>query len=47
MAMVTPVLKKPSLDDSDLENYRPMSTLPFISKVMEKNCAPSTSVSFK
>ncbi len=36
-----------SLDDSDLENYRPMSTLPFISKVMEKNCAPSTLVSFK
>ncbi len=31
-----PVLKKPSLDASVLENYRPISTLPFISKVMEK-----------
>ncbi len=36
MAMVTPVLKKPSLDASVLENYRPISALTFITKVMEE-----------
>lgn len=32
----TPVLKKPNLDPADFANYRPISNLPFISKIMEK-----------
>ncbi len=36
MATVTPLLKKPSLDLSVLKNDRPISVLPFISKVLEK-----------
>ena len=35
-AIVTPLLKKPSLDPDILKNYRPISNLPFISKVLEK-----------
>ena len=34
--MVRPLLKKPSLDIEVLKNYRPVSNLPFISKVLEK-----------
>ena len=37
-AIVTPVLKKPSLDHNELKNYRPVSNLLFTSKVLEK-CA--------
>ena len=37
-AIVTPVLKKPSLDHNELKNYRPVSNLHFTSKVLEK-CA--------
>ncbi len=33
---VTPRLKKASLGSSDLNNFRPVSNLPFISKVLEK-----------
>ncbi len=36
VATVTPLLKKPSLDPSILNNFRPISVLPFISKVLEK-----------
>lgn len=36
LAKVTPLIKKPSLDPSLLSNYRPVSNLPFISKVLEK-----------
>lgn len=36
MARVTPLLKKPSLDPSLLGNYRPVSNLPFLSKVLER-----------
>ncbi len=36
VATVTPILKKPSLDSSVLNNFRPISVLPFISKVLEK-----------
>ena len=36
-AMVTPILKKPSLDPYDLSNYRPVSNLSFISKIMERS----------
>ncbi len=35
-ATVTLILKKPSLDSSVLNNFRPISVLPFISKVLEK-----------
>lgn len=33
--MVKPVLKKPNLDSDVLANYRPISNLPFISKILE------------
>ena len=35
-AIVTPILKKSDLDPSDVKNYRPISNLPFMSKVVEK-----------
>jgi len=35
-AIVTPILKKTSLDKEHLKNYRPVSNLNFISKVIEK-----------
>ena len=35
-AVVTPLLKKPGLDTNDLKHFRPVSNLPFISKVLEK-----------
>ena len=35
----TPLLKKPSLSKDDRENYRPVSNLNFISKLLEKNIA--------
>lgn len=44
-ALVIPSLKKPSLDSDSLPNYRPISNLPFISKVVE-NVAHKQMVSF-
>jgi len=35
-ALVRPLLKKPGLDKEVFRNYRPVSNLPFISKVLEK-----------
>ena len=35
-AIVTPLLKKPGLDSSDMNNFRPVSNLSFISKVVER-----------
>ena len=35
-AVVTPLLKKPGLDQNDLKNFRFVSNLPFISKILEK-----------
>ena len=35
-AIVKPLMKKPSLDKDELKNYRPVSNLHFISKVIEK-----------
>ena len=35
-AVVKPLLKKPNLDVNVLKNYRPVSNLPFISKLLEK-----------
>ena len=36
-ALVTPILKKRCLDHNDLNNYRPVSNLCFISKILEKH----------
>ena len=35
-ALVTPLLKKQSLDPENPKNYRPVSNLPFVSKILEK-----------
>ncbi len=35
-AIVTPILKKPTLDWNGLQNYRPVSNISFIGKVIEK-----------
>ena len=35
-AVIKPLLKKPSLDPEAPANYRPISNLPFLSKVLEK-----------
>ena len=38
-AVISPLLKKPNLDVNILKNYRPVSNLPFLSKVIEKAVA--------
>uniref|UniRef100_A0A3Q3LL44 Reverse transcriptase domain-containing protein n=1 Tax=Mastacembelus armatus TaxID=205130 RepID=A0A3Q3LL44_9TELE len=35
-AIISPILKKPGLDPADLNNFRPISNLPFLSKILEK-----------
>ena len=35
-AVVKPLLKKSTLDPNDLKNYRPVSNLSFMSKILEK-----------
>ena len=35
-AAVTPLLKKPTVNKEDLKNYRPVSNLPYIGKLIEK-----------
>ena len=35
-AVVRPLLKTPSLDPIELKNYRPISNLPFLSKLLKK-----------
>ena len=35
-AHITPLLKKPSLDPDSLLNYRPVSNLPFLFKILER-----------
>jgi hypothetical protein len=35
-AIVTPILKKANLDWNELKNYRPVSNIGFIGKVIEK-----------
>ena len=35
-AIVKPLLKKPGLDQNELKNYRPVSNLSFLSKILEK-----------
>ncbi len=45
LAVIKPLIKKPQLDPCELANYRPISNLPFMSKIDTKlcllNCAPS------
>jgi hypothetical protein len=36
IAFITPLLKKPSLCPDDLSNYRPVSNLSFLSKLVER-----------
>ena len=36
VAVIKPLLKKPTLDSGVLANYRPISNLPFLSKILEK-----------
>ena len=36
LAAITPILKKPGADPAVLNNYRPISNLPFISKTLER-----------
>lgn len=43
-AVVEPILKKPGLDPSHPENYRPISKLPFVSKILEKVVAEQLTV---
>jgi len=38
-AIISPLLKKPSLDPEVMSNYRPVSNLPFLSKLLEKAVA--------
>ena len=35
-ALVIPLLKKPNLDCNEMRNFRPVSNLPFLSKVLER-----------
>lgn len=35
-SVVTPIIKKPSLDPNSLKNYRPVANLSFVSKLIEK-----------
>jgi len=35
-AIVLPLIKKPGLDSADMANFRPVSTLSFLSKVIER-----------
>uniref|UniRef100_A0A9J8BM85 Endonuclease/exonuclease/phosphatase domain-containing protein n=1 Tax=Cyprinus carpio carpio TaxID=630221 RepID=A0A9J8BM85_CYPCA len=36
LAVIKPLIKKPQLDPKELINYRPISNLPFLSKILEK-----------
>ncbi len=36
LARITPLLKKPTLNPSHLENYRPVSLLPLVAKTLER-----------
>ena len=38
-ALVTPLLTKTGLDANDIKNYRPISNLSFVSKLLERHVA--------
>ena len=39
VAVIKSLLKKPNLDPENIKNYRPISNLPFLSKILEKAVA--------
>ena len=39
LSAITPILKKPGADPSNFNNLRPISNLPFLSKILEKTVA--------
>ena len=41
-SVITPLIKKPSLDPNNIKNYRPVSNLPFLSKLIEKQACKVT-----
>uniref|UniRef100_A0AAR2KJT6 Reverse transcriptase domain-containing protein n=1 Tax=Pygocentrus nattereri TaxID=42514 RepID=A0AAR2KJT6_PYGNA len=43
LAVIRPLIKKANLDPCELSNYRPISNLPFISKILEKVVAKQLS----
>ena len=45
-SIITPVIKKPNLDNNMLKNYRPVANMKFVSKVIEKaaSCQVTTHV---
>ena len=45
-AYITPLLKKPTLDPSTIQNYRPVSLLPFLSKTIERAASNQLSAFF-
>ena len=45
-ALVTPILKKPSMDPAQLSNYRPISNLSFVWKLLERSVASQMSTYF-
>ena len=46
-AHVRPVLKKTSLPKNEMKNYRPVSNLSFISKILEFGRSQSATSSYK
>ena len=40
-AVISPVIKKPSHDPNTLKNYRPISNIPYLSKIIEKHAISS------
>ena len=34
-SLINPILKKPKLDQTELSNYRPISQLPLLTKILE------------
>ena len=47
LAVVTPILKRSNLDPTVLSNYRPISNLPFLSKILEKVVSKQISTHLK
>jgi len=45
-ALVTPILKKPSLDPAQFSHYRPTSNLSFVSKLLKRSFASQISSYF-
>ena len=36
LSLITPLLKKPKLNKTELSKYRPISQIPFLAKILEK-----------